>query len=94
MAQKYTPPTGQYIGAPNLNPNLNQTFVSSSIIGQSNDILYGYQGIQGSHVPVSPQIFEEQSSQDQGFVKPRAQLNSMPNINNNVCQQHTHMGQN
>ena len=92
-AQMNTPPTGQYIGAPNMNPNLNtnlnQTVASSSIIGQSNDILYSYQGIQGGNMPISPQIFDQQPSQDQGFAQHRAQLNNMPNINNSVPAKYT-----
>lgn len=66
----------------------------SSIIGQSNDILYGYQGNQGCYMPNSPQTFYQQPNQDQRFVQNRAQLNNVPNVNNNTCQQNIQMNQN
>lgn len=97
MAQMNTPPTGQYIEAPNMNTTLSQSVTSSSIIGQSNDILYGSQGNQGSQMPCqmpfSPQIFDQQSSQDQRFVQNRTQMHNMPNINNNTCQQPIQLSQ-
>lgn len=75
-----TPPTGQYSGQPGSDMNM----MPSSLISQTNEVLYGQNINLGAHMLSQASTFPVQPNFNEGFPQSRAQLYNEQNVNNNA----------